>query len=166
MSDKTEQPTPKRLREAREKGDICKSQDIAPALTVLGIGLYLVANGDNIFETISQMVAVPMLFCHLPYEEAMAKAVPVVIDSSIALVAPVVGIVMALAFIGIISQTGFLFAVKAAIPKLENLDPKKWFQKVFSMKNLFELTKNIIKVAVLGYVSKCVALTPPNCCKL
>ena len=152
MSNKTEQPTPKRLREAREKGDICKSQDIAPALTVLGIGLYLVANGDNIFETISQMVVVPMLFCHLPYEEAMAKAVPVVIDSSIALVAPVVGIVMALAFIGIISQTGFLFAVKAAIPKLENLDPKKWFQKVFSMKNLFELAKNIVKVAVLGYV--------------
>ncbi|MBR5883237.1 MAG: type III secretion system export apparatus subunit SctU [Mailhella sp.] len=152
MSDKTEQPTPKRMREAREKGDVCKSQDIAPALTVLGIGIYLLANGKNIFETISQMVVVPMLFCHLPYEEAMAKAVPVVIDSSIALVVPVVGIVMSLAFIGIIGQVGFLFAVKAAIPKLENLDPKKWFQKVFSMKNLFELAKNIIKVAVLAYV--------------
>ena len=152
MSEKTEQPTPKRLREAREKGDVCKSQDIAPALTVLGLGLYLLANGRNVFDTISQMVAVPMMFCHLPYEEAMAKAVPVVIDSSIALVAPVVGIVMGLAFIGIISQTGFLFAVKAAMPKLENLDPKKWFQKVFSMKNLFELAKNIIKVAVLGFV--------------
>ena len=45
MSDKTEQPTPKRMREAREKGDVCKSQDIAPALTVLGIGIYLLANG-------------------------------------------------------------------------------------------------------------------------
>ncbi len=152
MSNKTEQPTPKRLREAREKGDICKSQDIAPALTVLGIGLYLVISGGDIFDTMSQMVAVPMLFFHLPYEEAMAKAVPVVIDSSIALVAPVVGIIMALAFIGIISQTGFLFAPKAAMPKLENLDPKKWFQKVFSVKNFFELAKNIVKVAVLGYV--------------
>ncbi|MBO4793869.1 MAG: EscU/YscU/HrcU family type III secretion system export apparatus switch protein, partial [Deltaproteobacteria bacterium] len=28
MSEKTEQPTPKRIREAREKGDVCKSQDI------------------------------------------------------------------------------------------------------------------------------------------
>ena len=156
MSEKTEQPTPKRLREAREKGDVCKSQDIAPALTVLGLGLYLVANGGNIFETISQMVVVPMLFCHLPYEEAMAKAVPVVIDSSIILVAPVVGLVMGLSLIGILSQTGFLFAVKAAIPKLENLDPKKWFQKVFSMKNLFELVKNIVKVTVLGLVVKSV----------
>ena len=112
---------------------------------MLGIGLYLVISGGDIFDTMSQMVAVPMLFFHLPYEEAMAKAVPVVIDSSIALVAPVVGIIMALAFIGIISQTGFLFAPKAAMPKLENLDPKKWFQKVFSVKNFFELAKNIVK---------------------
>ena len=52
MSDKTEQPTPKRLREARGKGDVCKSQDIAPALTVLGVGLYLIANGANIFKNI------------------------------------------------------------------------------------------------------------------
>lgn len=152
MSDKTEQPTPKRLREAREKGDVCKSQDIAPALTVLGVGLYLIANGENIFKTVSQMVAVPMAFAMLPFDEAMAKALPLVIDASLVLVAPVVGIVMGLAFIGIISQTGVLFAFKAAMPKLENLDPKKWFQKVFSMKNLFELTKNIVKVGVLGLV--------------
>ena len=33
-SDKTELPTPKRLREAREKGDVPKSQDLAPALTL------------------------------------------------------------------------------------------------------------------------------------
>ncbi|WP_446424016.1 type III secretion system export apparatus subunit SctU [Mailhella sp.] len=152
MSEKTEQPTPKRLREAREKGDVCKSQDIAPALTVLGLGLYLIANGENIFKTVSQMVAVPMTFATLPFEEAMAKALPLVIDASIVLVAPVVGIVMGLAFIGIISQTGVLFAFKAAMPKLENLDPKKWFQKVFSMKNLFELVKNMVKVSVLGFV--------------
>ena len=152
MSEKTEQPTPKRLREAREKGDVCKSQDIAPALTVLGLGLYLIANGENIFKTVSQMVAVPMTFATLPFEEAMAKALPLVIDASIVLVAPVVGIVMGLAFIGIIAQTGVLFAFKAAMPKLENLDPKKWFQKVFSMKNLFELVKNVVKVGVLGYV--------------
>ena len=57
-----------------------------------------------------------------------------------------------LPFLGTLSQTGVLFAVKAAMPKLENLDPKKWFQKVFSMKNLFELVKNLIKVGVLGGV--------------
>ena len=36
------------------------------------------------------------------------------------------------------------------MPKLENVSPSKWFQKVFSMKNLVEFLKNIIKVTVLG----------------
>ncbi|WP_276819837.1 EscU/YscU/HrcU family type III secretion system export apparatus switch protein, partial [Mailhella massiliensis] len=153
MSDeKTEQPTPKRLREAREKGDVCKSQDIAPALTTLAVGVYLAANARNIFDTLQGMVLAPMHFMSLPFEEAMARVAPLIIDASVQLVAPVVGIVMAVALVGTLAQTGVLFAFKAAMPKLENLDPKKWFQKVFSMKNLFELVKNLIKVAVLGSV--------------
>ena len=152
MSDKTEQPTPKRLREAREKGDVCKSQDIAPALTVLAVGVYLAANGQNIFDTIRAMVLLPMEFFTLPFEDALAKTVPLMLDAALILVAPVVGLVMITALVGIMGQVGVLFAFKAAMPKLENLDPKKWFQKVFSMKNLFEFCKNIIKVAVLGFV--------------
>ena len=153
MSDeKTEQPTPKRLREAREKGDVCRSQDIAPALTTLAVGVYLAANAQNIFTLLRDMVSLPMDFMTLPFEEAMAKVVPLVIQSSVMLVAPVVGLVMGVAFVGTLAQTGVLFAVKAAMPKLENLDPKKWFQKVFSMKNLFELVKNLVKVGVLGGV--------------
>ncbi len=152
MSEKTEQPTPKRLREAREKGDVCKSQDIAPALTVLSVGIYLIANAENIFELLRSMVVLPMEFFMLPYEQAMAKTLPLILRCSMLLVLPLVVLVMSAAFIGIISQTGFIFAFKAAMPKLENLNPKKWFQKVFSLKNLFELTKNIIKVGVLSFV--------------
>lgn len=153
MSDeKTEQPTPKRLREAREKGDVCKGQDIAPALTTLAVGVYLAANAQNIFDTLQGMVLAPMQFMSMPFGEAMAKVAPLIIHASIMLVAPVVGIVMGVAFLSTLAQTGVLFAVKAAMPKLENLDPKKWFQKVFSMKNLFELVKNLIKVTVLGGV--------------
>ena len=150
--EKTEQPTAKRLREAREKGDICRSQDIAPALTVLAVGVYFLANAKHLFDLLSGMVALPMSFISMPYEEAMAKAVPLVLDVSISLVVPVVALVMGTALIGVLAQTGVLFAFKAAMPKMENLDPKRWFGKVFSLKNLVELLKNIIKVAVLGGV--------------
>ena len=50
MSDKTEQPTPKRLRDAREKGDICKGQDVAPAATVLAVAFYLIGNSETIWQ--------------------------------------------------------------------------------------------------------------------
>jgi type III secretion protein U len=71
----------------------------------------------------------------------------------IAIVAPIVAVVMSTAFVAIIAQTGFLFAPKAAAPKLENLSPAKWFKKVFSIKNLVEFAKNIIKVALLAGIA-------------
>lgn len=152
MSEKTEQPTPKRIRDSREKGDICKGQDVAPAATVLAIAVYAVANGESIYEKLVEMVSAPFTVMHLPFAEAMAKAAPIIIDCAIDIVAPVVGLVMGVALAVLLAQTGFLFAPKAAVPKLENLSPAKWFKKVFSIKNLFEFLKNILKVTILAYI--------------
>ncbi len=150
--EKTEQATPKRLREAREKGDLCKGRDIAPALTVLAIGLYFYANAENLFRSLHEMVVGPMTLIDKPYSEALRLAVPLVLDKAVSIVVPLVLLVMGVAFVATIAQTGPVFAIKAALPKLENLDPKKWFQKTFSVKNLFELLKNIAKVCILGTI--------------
>lgn len=152
MSEKTEQPTPKRIREAREKGDIAKGQDLAPAATVLALALYAIGNGETIYEQLVQMATVPLTVFHLPFREALAQSVAIVVDTSIAIVAPIVGLVMGVALMVLLAETGFLFAPKAAAPKIENLSPTRWFKRVFSMKNLFELVKNIVKVLVLGLI--------------
>ena len=149
MSEKTEQPTPKRIRDSREKGDIAKGQDLAPAATVLAFALYAIGNGETVWEELVQMTTVPMEVFHLPYEEALSKSVSLVIDVSLGIVFPVVGLVMGVALMVLLAETGFLFAPKAAAPKLENLSPTRWFKRVFSMKNLFEFAKNIVKVTVL-----------------
>ena len=83
MSEKTEQPTPKRIRDSREKGDICKGQDVAPAATVLAIAVYAVANGESIYEKLVEMVSAPFTVMHLPFAEAMAKVAPIIIDCAI-----------------------------------------------------------------------------------
>ena len=58
MSDKTEQPTPKRLRESREKGDVCKSQDVPSALTVLALSVYIVVMGRQLLESLPFLIIV------------------------------------------------------------------------------------------------------------
>ena len=73
MSDKTEQPTPKRLRESREKGDVCKSQDIPSALTVLALSVYIVATGRQLLEALLTMMEIPMRLMSEPYAEAAPK---------------------------------------------------------------------------------------------
>ena len=76
MSDnKTEQPTPKRLREAREKGDLCKSQEISTALTVFVLVFYLVAMSDSIYENVSSMFLISFDRFHLPYTEALEQTI-------------------------------------------------------------------------------------------
>lgn len=152
MSEKTEQPTPKRLRESREKGDVCKSQDVPAAVSVLAIAVYLVARSDTIFETLSAMTLSPMDYMSRPFEEALPLVATVVISCFFKLVFPVIALVMGVSIISNLAQVGVLFACKAAKPKLENISPSKWFKKVFSIKNLVEFLKNIVKVTVLAFV--------------
>ncbi len=150
MSEKTEQPTSKRLRDAREKGDIPKSTEIVSAASVLAVVGYFIMNADEIFSTISATIEYSLEnAARLPYYEAASRISSLVVGTFLAIVMPIVAAVLVSVLLALIPQTGFLVAPKAAIPKLENLHPKKWFQKVFSKKNLFEFAKNIIKVVVL-----------------
>ena len=150
MSDKTEQPTPKRLREAREKGDVAKSQDLAPALTVLALVVYFIVKGEDIFFQLQDMGNAVFSTVSMPFDQAFGLAVTGVAKASLAIVAPIVALVMGAALIGVLAQVGVLIAIKAAIPKMENLSPSKWFKNVFSIKNAVDFLKNIIKVTVLG----------------
>ena len=59
------------------------------------------------------------------------------------------------ALIGIVAnvaQVGFLFTFEPIVPKLEKLSPVEGAKKIFSMKNLFEFLKNVVKVSFLGYL--------------
>lgn len=149
MSDKTEPPSPKRLREAREKGDICKSQDVPSALLVMGVALYFMGMGRSIFEKLMLLVNFPLTVFTQPFDEAFAVVLSATFDLAVALLLPLVGTVLAIALIANIAQVGFLVCLKAAMPKMDNLSPSKWFKKVFAMKNLVEFLKNILKVTVL-----------------
>ena len=53
--EKTEQPTDKRLRDAREQGDIAKSQEVVSAATVIAVVFFFIANADNIFKKLLQI---------------------------------------------------------------------------------------------------------------
>lgn len=148
--EKTEQPTPKRLREAREKGDVAKSQDIAPALTVLALTLYLVAKGEDIFMRLQEMGNAVFSTIGLPFDHALGIALGNVGGAALDILAPIIALVMGAALIGTLGQVGVLVAFKAAMPKMDNLSPSKWFKKVFSIKNAVDFLKNILKVAILG----------------
>lgn len=154
MSDeKTEQPTAKRLREAREKGEVAKSQEVPSALTVMLIAVWFIAMGSSMLMDLIGMTEVPFLVMNRPFTEALTIVSETTLFSALKVAGPLFAMVMLIALCANLAQVGVLFSFEAIIPKIENLNPKKWFQKVFSLKNAVEFLKNIIKITVLGLTS-------------
>ncbi|MDR0379738.1 MAG: type III secretion system export apparatus subunit SctU [Candidatus Accumulibacter sp.] len=150
--EKTEQPTAKRLRDAREKGQVSKSQEIPSAAIVLALLLYFVVRAQDVFTQLSDVTNLSFSLVNQPWEVGLAILVPAAISAALDIVLPLVVLVIVVSLTANLAQIGFLFSAKAAMPKLENLDPKKWFKKIFSKKGLFELFKNLLKVILLGVV--------------
>ena len=150
--EKTEMPTPKKLRDARQKGQVCTSKDITSTaiLIVLFVllawmGVALMEDMEALLRFLSGRIAENN---ELSVRETSKMAALVICKHSFifVLVAAVIGIA------GNVAQIGFLFTLDPIIPKIEKLNPVEGAKKIFSMKNLFEFLKNVVKVSFLGYL--------------
>ena len=150
--EKTEMPTPKKLRDARQKGQVCTSKDIVSTailvvlFALLGLmGIALMDDASMILSYIGDRMAEDPFASS---QQAMGLTAIVICKHSFifVLVAAVIGIVANTA------QIGFLFTFEPIIPKLEKLNPVEGAKKIFSMKNLFEFLKNVVKVCFLSYL--------------
>ena len=150
--EKTELPTPKKLRDARQKGQVCTSKDIVSTailivlFALLGwMGVALVDDGALLLDYIGARLGDDP--SGATRQAAGLTAFVICKHSFIfVLVAAVIGIAANTA------QIGFLFTFEPIIPKLEKLSPVEGAKKIFSMKNLFEFLKNVVKVTFLSYL--------------
>lgn len=157
-SDKTEDPTPKRLQTERNKGNIPKSQDLSAALT-LSVGVALLASqSPKILESLkalcvytfthlnpSQIETGDMLGLLAPYAKAAGE-----------IVLPFLLTLMIMGALVVRFQVGALFAVEKLKPDASKFSPSamvnalKKLLNPFEMKNIVELVKNLLKVIVVG----------------
>ena len=150
--EKTEMPTPKKLRDARQKGQVCTSKDITSTAILVVLFAVLAWMGMALMDDMEQLIK--FLSGRIAENDAMAvmesskmAAILICKHSFIfVVVAAVIGIV------GNVAQIGFLFTFEPIIPKMEKLNPVEGAKKIFSMKNLFEFLKNVVKVCFLGYL--------------
>ena len=150
--EKTEMPTPKKLRDARQKGQVCTSKDIVSTAILVVLFAVLAWMGRALVDDASEVLAyIGGRLGDDPENAAKPAAgmtVAMILKHSFlfVLVAAVIGIV------GNVAQIGFLFTFEPIIPKLEKLSPVEGAKKIFSKKNFFEFLKNIVKVSFLGYL--------------
>ena len=149
-SEKTEQPTEHKIRQAREEGQVAKSKDFTQALLVGALFGYMLGNADGFVRDLVEIMQFPAQL----YGLAFRDAVRIEIDQMLLMIAKVLGpfilLVIIIGIFGEVMQTGVLFAFKALVPKGERLDPASNMKQMFSMKNVVEFIKSILKVVFLS----------------
>ena len=154
--DKSEEPTPHRLREAREKGQVAKSREITVAIVLLltywgfrYLGEFMWGNLTQMASTIFQMVPEAKNF-NLQFAGALLF---IGLRSMALVLMPIFAIAFISTFIAEAMQTGFVFAMDPLSPKLERVNPLEGFKKMFSLQGLVELVKSLLKIIIVFYIA-------------
>ena len=154
-AEKTEQPTPKRIKRAREEGNVPKTNELNSAAILLTgtILLYFLMGGmirDFIFFFNVIWGEIPhFVFTVDNFQWYFAAG-------CLKLAKMLAPFLLALLVIGVlinILQSGWLFTAKAIRPKLSKISPLSGFRRLVSIRGFVELVKNILKVALVGLVA-------------
>ena len=153
--DKTEKATPKRKREAREKGQIFKSVEVNTALTMLVMFGVLAIFGQTIVDNIKKLLRYFLTMD--PPDNFNVTAVSKMFADAVWMFIGIIAPFLIASFLaGVISnviQSGFVFTTKALAPKFDRINPLSGFKRIFSGRTLLDLVKAIIKIAILGLVA-------------
>jgi len=154
--DKTEEPTPHRMREAREKGQIAKSKEVTTAVLLLfSFSIFRYA-GPFMFRELTTMITTIYNFIPNVHEFSLgfvAGVLLIAIRGFAFVVAPIFGVVFVAALITEALQTGFASSMDPLSPKIERLNPLEGFKKIFSMQGFVELIKSVLKIFIVFYIA-------------
>ncbi len=153
--EKTEKATPRRKREAREKGQIFKSIEINTALSMLVMFGVLAVFGRTIVENIKKLLHY-FFTMQAPDDFGVAAVVAMFGDAAwmfIGIIAPILVATFVAGVVFNLVQVGFIFSTKALAPKFDRISPLSGFKRIFSKRTLIDLVKSIIKIAILGIVA-------------
>lgn len=152
---KTEEPTPRRLEEARSKGDVAKSADFAQAAALAGsMGVLAILGG---WMARNMLVSLRPFLAHPDSIQVQNGGGVEVMRYAVMAAAPALIAVMAATALsgaaGNLIQTGFLFTGEKLKPNLEKISPLAGFQRLFGLDGLMQFLRSLAKVVLTGAVA-------------
>ena len=152
---KTEDPSAKKLSDARAKGDVVKSQDIPQLASLAGaISVILIAGG---WLTRDLAAALYPFIAHAGTTEISSGGAMVVMKQAVMAAMPPLLLVMVvtavLGVIGNVAQTGFMLTPDKIKPDFKKLDLLKGLGRLFGMDGMVQFAKSAIKFLVTGFIA-------------
>lgn len=158
--EKTEPATAKKLSDARKEGQVAKSREIANGMGILALFLVLKlwvgTMGNqflNVFSDIYDRIPGVVTFWngHLPENDIKTVFFEMIMQC-LSIMAPILLVGFAIAFISDVVQVGWKPTGKPMQPKLSKLNPLSGFKRIFSVNSLVELIKSIAKIGLIAYM--------------
>ena len=152
---KTEEPSAKKLSDARAKGDVVKSADIAQLASLAGaVSVILIAGG---WLTRDLMAALYPFIAHAgTIELSSGGAMLVMKQATLAALPPLVLVMVVSAALGVIAnvaQTGFMLTPEKIKPDFNKLDLLKGLGRLFGMDGMVQFAKSVLKIAVTAFIA-------------
>jgi flagellar biosynthesis protein FlhB len=152
---KTEEPTPFKLKRARERGVVARGIDLGFFSALSGLAIYAVIGGDDSIAKLGQAMRMSILLAPSAREPNLA------IETAAALYWPALQIVATLAItimllvalFEIVQVRGIVFTAKPLKPDFSRINPAKGLKRIFSLRMLKETLKSLVKLGVYSIVT-------------
>lgn len=153
--ERTEDATPRRLQQAREKGQIARSKELASVSVLIVGALSLMMFGEKLAKGLFTIMG---RFFTLSREEIFdsGKLFDIVSGALVHLILPLVLILITLfiaALVGTAGVGGVNFSIEAAMPKPSKMNPLSGLKRMVGLQSWVELIKSILKVALVAGVA-------------
>lgn len=153
-SQKTEDPTPRRIQEARKKGQVPLSREVNNWIMLLAGTLLVGTQSENLMGRLRDHLVGYLANAHAymadrsGFKVVMTDSFQTVLGI---LLLPFLVLLVA-AFFGPFAQIGPLFAPESIKPDISKLSPFKGFQRLFSKRAIMEFVKGMLKIGLVGAV--------------
>lgn len=148
--EKTEPPTPKRMRDARKKGQVARSQEVVTTISLFGVIAVIYGLGGLAWARLVVLMDQVAALAATGSEDRLHQGIAIAFDLSVAVMVPIVLATILLGIAANLIQFGVLFSLQAVAPKLEKISPIKGAKRIFSKKQLVELLKSVFKILFLS----------------
>ncbi|HDY82686.1 MAG TPA: flagellar biosynthesis protein FlhB [Halieaceae bacterium] len=152
LQERTEQPTERRKKDSRKKGQVPRSKELNTMLSLLFGAFGLVIMGGSMsVEFVSLFESALSFDREVAFDDEMiaVRFVGLVV-SSLLILTPFLAVMMVGSIVGPIVMGGWSFSLSAMAFKLEKISPAKGIKRVFSAKGLLELFKALFKFVILA----------------
>ena len=145
--------TPHKRNESREKGQVAKSNELATTLALIGVlSFFFVAGYDTYHHLIDIMYGA---FTAIGGQLNAGKTILIflgLMGIAFKIIAPVMIVAVIVGVLGNIFQIGLIFSSQPLMPQMSRINPISGFQRILSMRGLFEAVKSIFKIGLIGYI--------------